>query len=224
MAENLEEEMVATYGVSIIGVQRTKAQLARLSKEIALLRSTNYSPTATVSEARFGTSRADKMLGGKNDIFAAKVDMLEGNVQTVASRAMASAMAKGKQVQTATLRAATTEKGASGKPNGRKSAGREVTGTMIRAIATNVETQRTAAVTSIVGWHGWRRHRTEYMEYQEQGTKGRKSGQKSGSVNRKVKKKRDGVAGRGVPAANSLGASIVIVREYLKRELEKIRG
>jgi hypothetical protein len=178
--------------------------------------------TSTVSEARFGSSK--KLLRGEKDIFVASIDNLEGRVQTAAASAMASGMAKGKEVQAATLRAAETAKGLSGRPKGRKGPGREVTGTMISEIVTNVETQKVTSVTNIVGFHGWARHREDYIKFQEIGTKGRKSGQLYDAHKRKVAKRRLGAkGGRGVPAANSLGAAIIVVREYLKAELGKLK-
>lgn len=230
MAKSLNEEMVASYGVSIIGIRRTKAELARLDGAIRSLRSANYSSGAgvggpiTVSQARFGTSRGDKLLKGSKDIFSAQVDMLEGRIQTAAVAAVGKAVTKGKVVQAQALRAAETAKGRSGQPEGRKGTGRNVTGTMIKAISTNVEVSKTTATTTILGWHGWQRDRADYFEYQEQGTKGRPSGQAPDSYNRLVKRRRKrAVAGRGVPAANSLGAAIIIVREYLKTELARMK-
>jgi hypothetical protein len=227
MAESLDEEMVATYGVTITGVERTKSELARLSEAIQTLRRTQYQENATVTQARFGTSRSDRLLGGRKDIFAASVDQLEGRVQSGVQKALASGMAYGRKAQIAALRAAETKTGKSGKPAGRKSAGREVTGALINAIATNVETEKTKAVTKMVGWHGWPggpNNREKYFAAQERGSKGRPSGQQPGSLRRKVKKRDPEAApGRGVPAANSLGAAIVLVREQLKRELGKLK-
>jgi hypothetical protein len=228
MVERLDEEMVATYAVGITGIQRSKSEMAKLDNAIRSLRQANYSPSSPVSLARFGTSKGDRLAGkrpgGKEDIFVGSIDQLEGRIQTAVSTAMASGMAQGKRVQAATLRAATTKTGRSGKPAGRKGPGREVTGEMIGAIATNVETQKVAAVTSIVGWHGWARHRPTYYEYQEGGTKGRKSGQLGSALKRKVKTRDpESAPGLGVPAANSLGAAIIVVREHLKRELGKLK-
>ena len=224
MAERLDEEMVATYAVSITGIKRTKAEMKKLDDAIRSLRKAEYSPGVTVSNARFGTSAADRVLRGRDDIFAAQIDQIEGRVQGAVQDAMSTGVAQGKRVQAATLRAAETKTGRSGRPKGRKGPGREVTGHLINDLATNVETQKVTAVTNIVGWHGWRRHRPDYYEYQERGTKGRRSAQLSGSLKRKVKKRRDNAArGLGVPAANSLGAAIIVVREHLKRELGKLK-
>lgn len=230
MAESLDEEMVATYAVEITGVKRTKSQMQSLDDAIRTLRETQYMPATaaservTVSQARFGTSRGDKILRGKEDIFVAKVDALEGNVQTVAEKALAAGMAKGRKIQTAALLAAVTKQGLSGKPAKRQSAGRKVTGHMINSIATNVEVQKTKTVTTMLGWHGWARGREKYIGYQENGTKGRKSGQQPDALSRKVKKRRpDAASGRGIQAANSLGAAIIVVREQVKRELGKIK-
>ncbi len=231
MAEKLEEEMVASYAISIEGVERTKSELAKLTDAISLLRKTEYSEGITASEARFGTSRASKIGKGRTDIFSASVDHLEGRVQTKASKVMAHAMSKGKQAQTLALRAAETETGKSGKPKGRKGPGREVHGELIGAVATNVETQKTKAVTLIVGWHGWPRNdRERYFEYQEQGTKGRKPSaadieraRVARSVKRSLKPRRkSAVSGRGVPAANSLGAALPVAREELKKGLKDL--
>ena len=119
MAESLDEEMVATYGVTITGVERTKSELARLSEAIQTLRRTQYQENATVTQARFGTSRSDRLLGGRKDIFAASVDQLEGRVQSGVQKALASGMAYGRKAQIAALRAAETKTGKSGKPAGR---------------------------------------------------------------------------------------------------------
>ena len=108
--------------------------------------------------------------------------------------------------------------------------GRDDTGGMIKAIARNVETYKTASVTMITGWHGWKAA-GKYYEYQEQGTRGRGGGtlasqRGSGQLARKANKKASRVAGQknvtgmGVPAANSLGTAIIPVREFLKRELK----
>ena len=221
-AENLEKEMVVTYAVAITNIERTKGEAALLDGAISTLRNTQYSIGSGVAEARFGTSR--KMMKGKDDIFVAKIEDMEGRVQTAVGKALASGMALGKKAQAATLRAAITDTGLSGKPIGRKGSGREVSGELIRGISTNVETEKVASVTTMVAWHGWQRDRPDYFKYQEEGTKGRKSGQQPGSVNRKVKKRRKKAApGRGIKAANSLGAAIIIVREHLKRELGGIK-
>src|SRR5690606_4563202 len=124
-------------------------------------------------------------------------------------------------------RAAVTAKGLSGEPAGRKSAGREVTGEMIRAIATNVETYKDGGSTQGTGWHGWPTEGRNHFEYQERGTRGRGGPTKdesaaAGTLYRKPNRPSRKAAGvrsagshPGVPAANSLGTSIVVVREHL---------
>jgi hypothetical protein len=231
-------EMVVSYGVTIVGIQRTKADLAKVSMAINSLRKTEYVKGATVMGARFGTDRSDVIAGRNrsntgrdiyngNDPLSGEIDVLEGNIQSAAEKAMAKAMALGKRTQAQTLRAATTPTGESGKSHtkgGRKGPGREDTGAMINALATNVETQKAgASLTKILGWHGWPKERPEYLTYQEQGTKGRKSAQVKASVNRKVQKRAKGTRGTGIQAVNSLGAAIVSVRENLKTELGKMK-
>lgn len=217
----LKEEMVATYGVEITGVERTKREMARVTAAITSLRQAEYMPGATVLDSRFGSA---KNFGGKDDIFVAKVDILEGRIQGAVSDAMASAMAEGRRQQTAALRAAET---AHGRKRKGKGPGRDKTGEMIHAIATNVETQKSAGKTSILGWHGWRKGgRKAYYGFQEQGTAGRASGQQKKSLKRAVKARRadtNPAVGRGIPAANSLGYAIIPVREYLRRKLQALR-
>jgi len=227
MADTLNEEMVASYNVNITGIDRTRAELARLDATIARLRKANYSPT--VPTVTIGAN-----LGGR-DIFVSKMDDLEGRVQASTQRAMASAMALGKRVQAQALRDATTKTGLSGQPKGRKGPGREVTGSMIAGIATNVETYKDGSATQITGWHGWPTEGRNYFEYQERGTKGRGGASKaesaaSGSLYRSPNKRSRKAAGQrtalnhpGVPAANSLGKSIVVVREHLKKELAGLK-
>jgi hypothetical protein len=230
-------EMVVSYGVTVVGIQRTKADLAKVSMAINSLRKTDYAKGATVMGARFGTDRSDVIAGRNssgtgNDIYNGSdplfrgVDILEGNIQSAAEKAMAKAMALGKRTQAETLRNATTPTGESGKSHSkgsRKGSGREDSGAMIKALATNVETQKAgASLTKILGWHGWPKGRSEYFTYQEQGTRGRKSAQVKGSVNRKVRKSKP-LNTSGVQAVNSLGAAIVSVRENLKAELGKMK-
>jgi len=224
MPEFLDDEMVASYGVEIRGIDRTKREMAALDREIKLLRGTKYNATSkgkaiSVAETSFGTSRSSKL--GKDDIFVAKIDLLEGRIQTVTQEALSSGMALGKRAQKATLEAAVTETGLQRPGRG---PGRNKTGGLISRLATNVETQKSAKSTFMVGWHGWPKiGRERYDPFQELGTKGRKSGQQTGSVRRKVKARRKGAKGRGVPAANSLGAAIILVREHLKRELKGLK-
>lgn len=226
MAGALNEEMVASYEVDIVGIQRTKNELKKLDNAIATLRKATYSesvPTVTVAGS-FGGS----------DIFSTKMDALEGRVQTGVQEAMSSSMALGRKTQAAALRAATTPTGLSGRPAGRRGPGREVTGAMIRDIATNIETMKTTGDTKVLGWHGWSTSTRGYYEFQEQGTGGRGSlgkskAAKAGVVYRKPNAAkgrttgRAGARGGGIQAANSLGTSIVPVREHLKAELGKIR-
>lgn len=221
-------EMVATYAVSITGIQRTKAELAKVSLAISSLRQARYSPgtNITVSQARFGASRGDRMVGKNSrgtgeDIFASPIIELEGRIQTVVSSAMAHSMSEGKKMQAAVLRAAVTDTGKAG--GARNGPGRDKTGKMIGAIRTNVETQKAGDATKIVGWHGWAKDRDDYFKYQEQGSKGRASGQSPIGVQRKVKKRTAKAKGLGVPAANSLGVSIVVARENLKNKLRDLK-
>lgn len=224
MAEQLDEEMVATYGVTITGIERTKAEMKRLTGAIEALRKAEYSEGVTLTTARFSPRRSDRILGAKGDVFVAAVELLEGRVQDVAGKSMARGMALGRKAQAAALRAAETDTGKSGKPKGRKGPGREVTSALINGIVTNVETQKNGPITQILGWHGWKRERPDYFKYQELGTKGRASGQQPEALKRKVAKRRsDAAKGRGVPAANSLGASIILVREQLKRDLGALK-
>jgi len=235
MAEFLDEEMVASYSIEIIGIERTKSEMERLGKAIISLRLTDYNPGTpgggTVTNAAYRNSRASRL--SKGDIFRGRIDKLEGRVQAAASRAMAAAMTKGREIQQEVLRAATTETGLSGRSHtrgGRKGPGRNDSGETIAAIKNNVETSRTKTTTNIIGWHGWPSfERASKAGYQEIGTRGRPSAQvKGATVNRKVKKParipgKKKAAGRGVPAANSLGASILVVREKLQAELQRLQ-
>ena len=235
MAEFLAEEMVASYAIEIIGIERTKSEMKRLDEAIVSLRLTDYNQGApgggTVTNAAYRNSRASRL--SKGDIFSARIDQLEGRVQSAASKAMAAAMTKGREIQQEVLKAATTETGLSGASHskgGRKGPGRNDSGETIAAIKNNVETSKTATTTNIIGWHGWpSSERASKAGYQEIGTRGRASAQVEGAtVNRKVKKPartpgKKKAAGRGVPAANSLGASILVVREKLKAELQRFQ-
>lgn len=221
MAEELSGngDMVASYEVQIVGIQRTKNELAKLSREIANLRAGRYSETKNVT---FG--------GGDADIFATKMDQFEGRVQTAIQRSMILAMDMGKSTQAQALRAAATSYGQQRYSGGRgNSAGRDDTGDMIKALKRNVEVGKTVSTTFITGWHGWSQEGT-YYEYQERGTRGRggaskADAKKGGAIYRspnKVDKRRAGQKNNtnmGVPGANSLGATIIPVREFLKREL-----
>lgn len=194
-------EMAASYTVEITGIERTKREMAALDSAIASLRKTQYSPVTSVTVA--------SSLGTK-DLFVTKIDALEGRVQGSVQKSMASAMALGRRVQTAALRAAVTETGASGASHvgGRNGPGRDDSGAMIAQIGTNVETMKTPSTTRITGWHGWgteaRGGKSPKNTYQEKGTRGRRGR-------------------RGVPAANSLGQSIPTVRNYIQTNLGKLR-
>lgn len=228
-------EMVASYMVTISGIQRTKTELEKLSLAISSLRKAEYGEGTKgvngapdtrgtpVSLARYGKSRGDRLVGKNstgNDIFASPIIELEGRVQKIASQGMASAMAEGKKIQIGQLRAAETDTGNAG--GARKGPGRDKTGAMIAAIRTNVETQKVGDRTTIVGWHGWGRDRSKYFMFQEQGSKGRESGQYPAGIKRKVKDL-DVTNTSGVPAANSLGIAIAFAREHLKNSLGKIK-
>ena len=209
---SLGEEMVASYEVDIQGMSKTHSDMGRLDESIRLLRAAKYSDTTNVTGAgNFAGS----------DIFTSYIDGLEGRVKTVASKSMLAGMNFGKDIQAATLRAATTatgEAGLSHSPEGRTGgAGREDTGNLIKQISRNVEIVTSGKDSTITGWHGWKEGREDYFQYQESGSFGRGGGTTSG-----VRRKRRGSRSKnasGVPAANSLGAAIVPVREFLIREL-----
>lgn len=220
-------DMVASYGVEITGIARTRKELAKLDGVIKSLRAGSYAPGASVTVAA-GV--------GSTDIFVAKMDELEGRVQTGAQNAMLTSMDLGKRTQAESLRAATTKTGASGRSHvgGRKGPGREDSGSMIQQLARNVEVFKSTAATLITGWHGWRTDRTGHIAYQERGTKGRGARNDHGpdanaGVGRGKNKGKQRLAGDkkslhlGVPAANSLGLSIPTVRENLKREIAKLK-
>lgn len=230
MADSLGEELTATYEVTITGFERTRSEMAKLDGVIAQLRAGNFRGAGNA-----GTATINGRRGGDNGIFAASVDQLEGRVQTAAARAMVRGMDLGREIQKRTLENATTPTGESGKSHGggRKGAGRNDSGAMIARLKRNVESARTPGITILTGYHGWADGGT-YDDYQENGTKGRGGGKaaeqrKAGKVYRAPNKARGRVAGqkrssgRGVPAANSLGAAIVPVREFLKSELGKMK-
>lgn len=205
----ISAEMAAAYTVSIEGIERSKAEMSKVKDAITSLRKAEYMPGVNViTSASLGVS----------DILVTKIDALEGRVIGATSKAMATAMANGRRIQAEALRAAETKTGLSGKPAGRKSAGREVTGGLINAIKTNVETLRLRNLTQITGWHGWAvkdsdgEGRKRYYKVQEKGNKG------PGKPNKKTGKARS-----PIKAANSLGVAIPAVREELKRELGKVR-
>lgn len=220
----LNEEMAASYTVEITGIERTRAELAQLDGAIKSLRKTPFSSS--------GSATVASSLGSA-DIFVTKFDDYTGRVQSTVERAMTTGMALGRRTQAIALEQAITETGLTRPGNG---PGRNKTGKMIRAIRTNVEVYKSPSTTRYTGWHGWAKDaRLGYEEYQERGTRGR--GQTSrtlasagGSVNRRKNRayghdfagKKRG-KGAGVPAANSLGAAIVPVREHLKRELRSLK-
>lgn len=199
--ERLGQRMAAAYTVSIDGVERTRSELAKLDGAIKQLRQAQYTPVTSATVAA--------SLGGK-DLFVTKIDALEGRVQTAAEKAMAAGMAKARRLQTVQLNAAVTPTGLSGRPKGRKSAGRNVTSHMINSIGTNVETLKAGGHTQITGWHGW-------------GTEVR-SADESPYITVQEKGNREGDGDRApIEAANSLGHAIPVVREFLKTELGKLR-
>lgn len=233
MASSLNEEMVASYSVGITGVDRTQREMAALDAKIAELRSTSYSSGVSLTVAANLESQAVGLKASERDIFQTKFRDFAGRVQTGAGKAMASGMALGKRVQQATLEAATTTTGLNrGRGNG---PGRNDTGTMIKRVATNVETYKGVGDTQITGWHGWQRDARGYFEFQENGTRGRGVASltvASGGnvIHRNPNKPRAYAPGErrkkaasGVPAANSLGAAIPVVREHLKRELAGLK-
>lgn len=225
--EYLDEEMVASYAVEITGIERTKAELAKLDYAIQSLRQAQYGPTG-VTVAGYAGGRSGRL---QTDIFKAKVDQFEGRVQTAATSAMSRAMQTGQKLQAQALDAAETAYGKARMKRGKgNSAGRNDSGDLIKALRNNVETLKEAARSTIVGWHGWpKADRFNYASFQERGTRGRKSDQRRGSVTRKQASGSARAAGQkkakglGVPAVNSLGFSIIKVREELKRELGKIK-
>lgn len=233
-------QMVVSYAVAVIGIQRSKREIAAVTDAINSVRQAVYSPGKdgqpgiTMTQARFG-SKSERFAGNSRtttgrDIFSEKMVLLEGNIQSGVSKALAKNMAFGKKVQAATLRAAKTRTGSAGGTHTKGAraggSGRDDTGKLINALKTNVEDQRTAAVTKYVAWHGWDKDREDYFKYQEQGSKGRPSAQPKktknqlGSVKRRVRGL-DPKNTSGVPAANSLGAAIINVRESLKADLAK---
>lgn len=227
--EGFGPQMAASYALTISGIQRTKAEMKRLDGAIQALRKTNYSTTSTGVATPMTV--ASQLKG--SDIFVTKVDELEGRVQAAAERAMQRAMTEGKRRQVDALRAAVTKTGLSGRPKGRRGPGRDVTGTMIGAIASNVEVFKTASETHVTGWHGWPADdRESYFEYQEKGTGlgGRSSKARVATIRNLTRAHRASQVGKkagswhtGVPAANSLGHAILVAREVLRRELKGLR-
>jgi hypothetical protein len=226
MSGFLDEELVAAYEVRIEGVERTRKQLALLDNEVKLLRKTKYNSSVKDGSA---TTAAGTTIG-RQDIFVSELDKLDGRVQASTAKIMAANMAIGKKVQATALRQAVTPTGLRGQSHskkGRKGPGREDSGDMINRLATNVETSRTSDSTTIVGWHGWAEDRSGKIDAQERGTKARGSKTALGSMrrlpNKPTKKKSEMGKGKGVPAANSLGKTIPLIREQLKMDLSKLR-
>lgn len=215
---NLNEELVASYEVTIGGIDRARDEMKRVDQEVQLLRKTVYSENAGVSQ----------LSAGDPDVLVTRVNALEGRVQSATQKAMASSMALGRRTQIAALNAAETPTGRN-RPGG--SAGRNKTGAMIRAVSTNVETRKMGKFSQITGWHGWRKDgRAGYFDFQERGTKGRGGDDQANAGLRRNKNKpvkraagQKRSKGAGVPAANSLGLSIITVREFLKKELKGLR-
>ena len=209
----LDDEMVASYEVDIQGTSKTRSEMAKLDEAIRLLRAAQYSTTTNVTgSTNFAGS----------DVFVSYFDGLEGKIKTVASKAILAGVDHGKAIQIATLRAAATDNGRAGRSHDPKKgrtggSGREDTGELIKQIKRNVEVPKGTGDVTITGWHGWSEGRKDYFKYQESGSFGRGGGTTSG-VRRKRRGKKSGT-NRGVPAANSLGAAIVPVREYIIREL-----
>ncbi len=214
----LNEEMIASYQVVINGFAETRKNLAGLDAAIARLRAADYSGGSGAHRTVTSATAA-----GSKGIFVTRVDQLEGRVKSGTQRAMAKSMALGRRTQGQALRAAVTPTGLSGKPAGRNSAGRDVTGGMINAIRTNVETANAGRASMVTGWHGWPGD-DSYYGFQERGTKGRGGNRpgprKIGSSYRAQTKVRKG---GGIKPANSLGSSIITVREFLKSELRSLK-
>lgn len=217
---DLEEEMAAEYVILITGIQRSRAQIAELDGVIATL-------------STGGQYNARNYAVGAGDTFTTEFEDVIGNIQGKVTLAMADAMKLGRDLQVNALRNAVTDKGLSGKPTGRKSAGRDYTGDMIQALDSGTESIKNIDETQITGWHGWKNGRQRYFEYQENGTLGRGEGANGGLTRRanstgahypgkKKLRRGDGSVALGVPAANSLGTSIPAVTQYLIRELNKV--
>jgi len=210
--------MSASYSVEITGIERTRAEIAKLDSVIRELRKGTYSPSTSVTVA--------SSLGGK-DLLVHKIDALEGRVQTAVQKTMLHGVDEGKRIQVETLRGATTRTGLSGQSHvgGRNGAGRDDSGALIKAISRNVEVFKSRSVTVVTGFHGWGTEArgsggdVRYAKFQEKGT----LNHRSSAQKRRAKSKLRKVASGGVPAANSLGTAIIPVREYLKRELGKLK-
>ena len=222
--DSLGGQMAASYTVNITGIERTRNEVRKLDGAIRAVRQGSYSPHANMTVA---TS-----LGG-SDIFVTKLDAMEGRIQTAVEKAMIAGMDLGKETQIETLQAAVTAYGSKRMARGRgHGPGRDDSGEMIKAIKRSVEVFKSAGMTVFTGWHGWGLDedgkRIKYYGYQEKGTglgnrikKARRETIKT--LTRAHRGQDGGNWNTGVPAANSLGAAIVIVREQLKRELGKLK-
>jgi hypothetical protein len=197
---NDSQEMAASYVVNIVGIERTRLELARLSNAIESLNTVNYGAgPGGVTVASQPTKSGLK----SSDIIVSVIDTLEGRVQTKAVAAVRKGVALGRKLQVARLNAATTATGIArmaGKSKRRRAAataGRNETGAMIAALGSNVELFKGVNFTTIVGWHGWPIGRQRYFVAQEKGTS-------------------------RIAAARSLGFGIIGAREEIKRELRDI--
>lgn len=214
--ESLHKEMTAVYSVNITGIQRTRSEMAKLDSVIRSLRSTQYGSAPVTTSAQ-----------ASGDFAVALIDELEGRVQTKVQHDVLDSMRFGADLQAAALQAAITTTGTNrGHGNG---PGRDDTGHMIEELTFNVEVLKTADETRVTGFHGWKEGHEKYIDYQEQGTKGKGglakfTARTFGSVYRKSDRGRSpNPHGGGVPAANSLGAAIVPVREALKTLIGRLR-
>ena len=211
------DQMVAAYTVHITGIDRTQKELDRLSTAIKSFRTAQYSqsvPSITVASQL-----------GSSDIFLTKMADLRGRVQSGVEKAMLKGMASGRRIQIDTLRQATTRTGLSGKSHtkgGRKGPGREDSGAMIREIKTNVESYKGTGDGTVTGWHGWRVEGRAWFSFQEKGTRGhsRKPRIRRRAVATYLN---GGSANGGVPAANSLGRAIFVVRRQLEADLKGLK-
>ena len=213
----MKQEMIASYQVSINGFPEVRSSIQELDNAIALLRKATLS-----GSTRTATAAVPAKTGA---VFAQEIDRLEGRVKSATQKAMAKSMAFGKRTQSEALRAATTKTGLSGRPAGRKGPGREVTGDMINSIRTQVETLTVGKSSLVTGWHGWPGG-DDYFGYQEIGTRGRTaSGKSRAQARRKLGADygSSGHVGGGIKPANSLGSSIIKVREHLKAEIRRIK-
>lgn len=143
MAIRLKDEMVASYSVEVVGIERTKKQLAQLNKAITHLRQARYNVEGKIDVTHIALGgKSGSLASQREDVFSEKMGQFEGRVQGALEDAMAKAMAQGRRVQIAMLRNAETATGKSGKSHvrGRKGPGREDSGTLIRSVKTQVET------------------------------------------------------------------------------------